>query len=477
MKNEILRFENVHCMMERRQCINGLFLDLFDAEICGIMVDNIREREYILQLLRGELSPYYGWMYYDGNKVTSKRALDLMASKIAFINASEAIYGHLSVEENIYVARRNVEWYEPVNRLCRDAQEKLDDLSLSLKCDKKGYLLGAGEAKQVELLRAFESGCRIAVISEIEQVVTDVQLESFFELVETLRGRGMSFLYFSTSTSRLFRYADRITVVKKGRTVGFVDRENFARSSLYMRLYGKKAGISEDASLRSLTPAADGHDVLRFVRMKINGLPPIDLSLKAGELLNVFDADYANFHNLVEVLEGEHLPETGHFLLKGVRYSSRNMEHAIRQGIGFIEGKSMERMLFMDLSVLDNLVIMLCCKKHKIFSRKKYRRLVLNFYGDVFTKEELDHKVYEVSDECKLKLIYYKWILVKPTVLVCVRPFASVDYHMRQLTADLLRKAAEEGIAVIIFANQFDESHTMKGKCLTIRNSEISIED
>ncbi len=463
--------------MERRRCINGLFLDLFESEICGIMVDNMREKEYILQLLRGELFPYYGWMYFDGNKITSKRAMDLMTSKIAFINASEAIYGHLSVEENIFVARRNVEWYESVRTLCRDAQEKLDDLSLPLKSDKKGYLLGAGEAKQVELLRAFESGCRIAVISEIELVVTDAQLESFFELVETLRGRGMSFLYFATSTSRLFRYADKIAVVKKGRTVGFVDRENFARSSLYMRLYGKRAGLSEGTAGRGLSPVSDGHDVLRFVRMKVSGLPPIDLSLKAGELLNVFDADYANFHNLLEVLDGEHLPERGHFLLKGIRTFPKSMEHAIKQGIGFIEGKSMEHMLFMDLSVLDNLVLMLCCKKHKIFSRKKYRRLVLNFYGDVFTKEELDSKVYEVSDECRLKLIFYKWILVKPTVLVCVRPFASVDYQMRQLTADLLRKVSEEGIAVIIFSNQFDESHTMKGKCLTIRNNEISLED
>lgn len=476
MKNEVLRFENVHCKLDDRICLDGLFLNLFESEICGIMFNNMREREYILQLLRSELPPYYGWVYFEGRRINSKRAAELMASRIAFINADEAVYSYLTVEENIFVARRNVEWYEHVSDLCADSQEMFDELELDIKPQTKGYLLSAGDAKQVELLRAYVSGCRVAVISEIEMVMTDAQMESFFALVDKLAKRGMTFLYFATSSTKLFRYVEKIAIIKKGRTVGFMNRDNFDRSGVYTSLYGdsrKRAdGILENNVVRNDV----GAEVFRFVHFKLQNLPMIDVSLHAGELLSILDADYANFHHIVEVLRGEHAPEKGYMVLNGARITPRSVEHAVSLGMGIIEAKSMDRMLFMDMTVLDNLVLMLCCQKKVFFNRKKYRKMILNFYGDVFSREELDTKVYATSDECKLKLIYYKWILTKPTLLVLVRPFASVEFQMRQLTVDLIQKVLEAGIAVIIFSNQMDEAATMRGKTLSIRNNEITIE-
>ena len=94
----------------------------------------------------------------------------------------------------------------------------------------------------------------------------------------------------------------------------------------------------------------------------------------------------------------------------------------------------------------------------------------------IFTEEELMKKTYTVSDECKLKLLYYRWIFVRPKVLVCIKPFSSVDFQMRQITINLLKEVLKSGIAVIIITNQIAEAYTMEGKNVTFHNGTITMD-
>lgn len=469
MKHEVLRYENIYCKEYGKYCMEGLFIRAFEGEVCGVMLSNMREKEYFLQLLQGTMKAISGMTYFEENKITSDKGQDYMKRHIAFIGKSLAIFRELSVAENIFVANGTVLWWNNVRKLCHDASLLLNSLGVNISPEKKAFVLDVGEMKQVELLRAYVAKRKIVVISDVSTMMTEMQLEQFWHLVFQLKKRGMTFIYLSNGSSRLFQCADDITIIKDGRTIGYMQREHYSRSEIYTQLFGetKKNGFLENTWSENATKKGF---VFECKKESKRNLPPIHLSVCAGEILNILDLISPDCNNVVEILQGECKLDEELVSRNPKESSYESIYQSIRNGIAFIEARPIEQMVFMEMSVLDNLILMLSYKKNGVFTRKKYKKAVEHLMEGIFTEEELRSKVYAVSQECRLRLLYYRWILVRPKVLVCVRPFSSVDFQMKQLTVDLIQKVSKAEIAVIIVTTQMVEAYTMKGKVMTLSN-------
>ena len=475
MKKELIRYENIHCSMDGQTYLNGLFFRAFEGQICCVIVNNTIEKEYFLQLLHGNLKPDYGWTYYKEKKIVSSRMQEQILKHTAFIGRNKGIFSELSVAENIFVASGRVPFWKRVNPLCRHASDLLKDLDSSIPLLDKAHILDPGMQKQAELMRAYVSGCHMAVITDMEMIMTEEQLKNFFILVTKLKARGMTFLYVVNSSTKLYEYADEITIIKSGRTIGHMDQEDFSKFQTYMELFEKtrKNTLKKNNLLQK---KIDKKTVLEFQGMKLPDLPVLNLSLSAGEVLNILDLDSTKCRNILPILQGEWGFEAGKILLNGREYSFQSVHQSIRDGIAFIEARPMEEMLFADMTILDHMTFMIQRNKKKYFLRKKYRKMTWHLMEGIFTEEELMKKTYTVSDECKLKLLYYRWIFVRPKVLVCIKPFSSVDFQMRQITINLLKEVLKSGIAVIIITNQIAEAYTMEGKNITFHNGTIAMD-
>lgn len=472
MKKELLRYENIHCSMDGQICFNGLFFRAFEGQICCVIVNNAIEKKHFLQLLYGALKPDYGWTYYKGKKIGSFKTREQMLKQIAFIGRNKGIFSALSVAENIFVASGRVPFWKRVNPLCRHAPSLLEELDITIPLLDKAHMLDQGMQKQAELLRAFFSGCHLAVITDVEIIMTEDQLKNFFHLVTKLKARGMSFLYVVNSSTKLYEYADEITIIKKGRTIGHMYRDELSKFQTYMELFEKSPPNTLGRNDRS-QKRIDKKRVLEFRDVKLPELPVLNLSLNAGEVLNILDLDSTECRNILPILQGEWGFEAGRILLSGKEYSFQSVHQSIRDGIAFIEARPVEEMLFADMTVLDHMTFMIQRNKKKYVLRKKYRKMTQNLLEGIFSEDELMQKIHMTSDECKLKLLYYRWMFVRPLVLVCIKPFSSVDFQMRQITINLLKEVLNAGIAVIIITNQRAEAYTMEGKNITFHNGTI----
>lgn len=475
MKKEVLRFENIHCSQDNQIYINGLFFRAFQGQTCCVIVNNIIEKEYFLQLLNGNLKLSYGWTYFEGNKIVSSKMQEQICKQFAFIGRNRGIFAELSVAENIFVPNSRIHWWKLVNPFLNEASELIKDLEITLPMLEKAHMLDSGLQKQVELLRAYISGQHLVIMTDIEIIMTEEQLVYFFRLVNKLKKRGMTFIYVVNSSTKLYEYADEITIIKKGRTIGHMNRENFSKSQTYMELFEKAKKYT--LKKNTLSPKeVDKKSVLEFKNLKLPDLPVLNASLNTGEVLNILDLDSTECRNLLPILQGEYEFESGRILLNGNDYSFHSVHQSIRDGIAFIEARPIEEMLFTDMTILDNLLIMLQQKKQGIFGKKKYKKMMIHLLEGIFSEEELTEKAYTASDECKLKLLYYRWIFVQPQVLICMKPFSSVDFQMRQITIKLLKEVQKSGIAVVILTNQIAEAYTMEGKNITFHNGNITID-
>lgn len=472
MKKEILRYDNVYGLQEGKTRISGLFLTAFAGEVGGVMVNNMREKDFLVSLLKGELKVARGNVYHEENRVTMEGASEYIQTQIGFVTDEDAIYHGLSVADNIYIPRRNVGWFEWTKKIFAGVEELLYGFGLTFDPNAQMYELNEAECKIVELLRAWVSDYRLIVISDIELILSDTQLIEFFRVVDVMKKRGIAFLFLTNSSTNIIRYADRITIIKEGGTISSMVREQFTRSQIYSTLFGrsKEKGMLENTEL---TPVQKEENAISFVNLKLYGLSAFTITLKRGEVLNVLDYDRNDFHKFLDMLQGKYDPIRGYALVNGKRLIPGSVEEAIHEGIGFVEAKPLEEMLFMDMTVMENLVLMFVWHRGRVFVKDGYKKMIRNMFAEDFTEEEFESKVYAVTIQCRIKLLYYRWILVKPNVLVCVRPFASIEFPMRQLTVDILQRIKKEGIAVLILTVQHAEAMTMEGQAVAFRDGVV----
>lgn len=231
MKQEVLRYENIYCSEGNQPLLKGLCLRAFQGQICFAIIPNLIEKQNFLSLLDGTLKPDSGWIYWNGNKLNSRRSQDQIRKQTSFIGRNRGVFSQLSVGENIFVANSRVLWWNRATLLCRKAPDLLKELRLTLPMSAKAHSLDFGRQKQIELLRAYVSGRKLAVITDLEMFLSEEEMKDFFDLTVKLKMKGMTFLYVSGSNTDLWSLADEVTIIKKGRSISRIIPSHIISSS------------------------------------------------------------------------------------------------------------------------------------------------------------------------------------------------------------------------------------------------------
>jgi ABC-type sugar transport system ATPase subunit len=147
------------------------------------------------------------------------------------------------------------------------------------------------------------------------------------------------------------------------------------------------------------------------------------------------------------------------------------MWDAIRKGVVFIEEDPIDKMLFYDMSVLDNLCFTMSNKVKGLWFHRKYRKSIIRHLGPVFGEATLQMQMSKLEPVMLQRLAYSKWLLYVPKVVVCKRPFSAADVHMRQVTEQLINTYVMKGIAVLILTSNVSEAHTMGEKIIHLNSN------
>jgi ABC-type sugar transport system ATPase subunit len=87
----------------------------------------------------------------------------------------------------------------------------------------------------------------------------------------------------------------------------------------------------------------------------------------------------------------------------------------------------------------------------------KYRKSCIDNYEGFFSKGALSARTESLSIYDQQKLVYLKWHLYNPKVVVCTRPFSSIDVELREITSEMMELLLEKGIGILVLASNYSE--------------------
>jgi D-xylose transport system ATP-binding protein len=466
------------------RALDGVTFDLRAGEVHALVGENGAGKSTLMKILGGvyPYGTYGGEVALEGEVRRFSSVRDSESAGVAVIFQELSLIKDLTVGENIFLGREPsrfgiVRWEELYSR----AQRLLDELHLSVDARTPVGRLGIGQQQLVEIAKALSHEARILVLDEPTAALTDAEVETLFRILNGLRARGVGMIYISHKLDEVFRLADRITVLRDGRTVGTDAASAWDEPRVIARMVGREVG---DIFPKAKHPRGEVTFEVRNLTVADPNIPGkllvkgVSFQVRRGEVLGVAGLMGAGRSELLMGIFGAHPGwTTGEVLVEGRRVEIKKPSDAIRCGVGFVTEDRKRFGLVLDQTILNNMTL------------AGLARLSGRFITDVDAEaaegsramRELRVKAPSVftiagtlSGGNQQKVVLAKWLLTKPKVLFLDEPTRGIDVGAKQEIYGHINRLAESGLAIVLVSSELPEVLGLSDRVLVLHEGRMT---
>jgi simple sugar transport system ATP-binding protein len=201
-------------------------------EVHAIVGDNGAGKSTLIKIVSGVYHPDAGELLLDGREVTIGNPREARALGIETVYQDLALAEHLDASANLFLGRERLlppplSWlgFLDTKSMRRRAQDEMHRLKVGIQSVEQPVLgLSGGQRQAVAVARAVAWGTRIVIMDEPTAALGVRESAMVLELIQKVRDQGIAVVMISHNLPEVFAVADRITVLRLGRTITTLDR-------------------------------------------------------------------------------------------------------------------------------------------------------------------------------------------------------------------------------------------------------------
>jgi ABC-type sugar transport system ATPase subunit len=227
-------------------------LDLREGEVHALVGDNGAGKSTLIKILSGVLEADAGEILLDGSPVTIGSPHDARDLGIETVYQDLALAEHLDAAANLFLGReallpRPLSWLGFLDRraMRRRAAEELRRLKIGIPSVVQPVLsLSGGQRQAIAVARAIAWGRRIVIMDEPTAALGVRESAMVLELIKDVRNHGLSVIMISHDLPEVFAVADRITVMRLGRSLVTLERSETSLEAIVGMMTGAAAAAA-----------------------------------------------------------------------------------------------------------------------------------------------------------------------------------------------------------------------------------------
>jgi general nucleoside transport system ATP-binding protein len=328
------------------------------GEIHALLGENGAGKSTLMNVLYGMLQPDEGEILVDGTAVKIKGPSDAIASGIGMVHQHFMLVPVFTVAENIMLgAERERGGFLDRRRARREVVEVSQRYGLAVDPDALVEDLPVGVQQRVEIVKALIREVDLLILDEPTAVLTPQETEDLLRVMRSLRDSGKSLVFITHKLKEVKAIADRITVIRRGRTVGTATPDT-SEEELAALMVGRSVILTVDKP-----PKQRGAPVLDVAGLAVDDdrghrvVDGVDLTVHSGEVLGIAGVQGNGQTELVEAIMGLRPALAGTVSLDGAGLAGRSTKDILGRGVGYVpEDRSVDG-LVKEFSVGENLVL------------------------------------------------------------------------------------------------------------------------
>jgi rhamnose transport system ATP-binding protein len=435
--------------------------ELRAGEVHALVGENGAGKSTLIKILAGVIEPDAGELYVRGERVTQHSPRTARARGIAAMHQQPTLFTALSVAENIALASeavgswRHIDWGVRRQR----AAELLARVGAHIDPDAEAGTLSMPEQQLVEIARALGAHASILVLDEPTASLTDADARRLFNVVAQLRADRVGLIYISHRLEELGDIADRVTVMRDGRTVETRAMSEVSRDELVRLMVGRELSAAYPTRA-NVSRGGPSRLALRNVECAAASVHDISLSIHAGETVGLAGLVGSGRTGLARVLFGITPADAGEIRIDGEPVILRSPRDAIRHGVAYLPEDRRRHGVIPGMPIDANITLASLDRlaRHGTLDVAAEKSVAMDYVERLGVKTHALHAAVEtLSGGNQQKVALARWLATAPRVLIIDEPTQGIDIGAKAEIHELIARVAADGAAILLISSDLPE--------------------
>jgi ribose transport system ATP-binding protein len=441
--------------------LDGAEFTLDAGEVHALLGSNGCGKSTLCKIIAGSVEADSGDLIVDGHTVSFASPAEASRGGIEMFYQELSLIPAMTVAENICLGREPKLRNGLVDRdtLRATAARLMTDFGAALgrgvNPDSLVYELSSDQRQIVEFLKVLNRGSRIIVLDEATAALDRDQVEIVFTHIKTLKEAGRSIVFISHRMDEVFAIADRITVMRNGRTVTTNQTLRFSREDVVAAMVG--AAATGATGKPKHDPSEER--ILSIESLAAGRLSDISLSVRRGEILGLGGLHGQGQSDLLRALYGVLPIKAGSITLGGHSFVPDGPLSAMRHSMAYISGDRAKNGVMAIRPIFENLVLsMLARNRTRIVAPSHLRAVVQPLIELLKLKfPSLDAPVSALSGGNQQKVVIARLLATEPILLLLDDPTKGIDLGTKADLYALMDDLCARGVTMLLHSSDDKE--------------------
>ena len=435
----------------------------YKGEIHALLGENGAGKSTLMNILTGVLKPDRGTISIHGKQVSMRSPGDALNLGIGMIYQHFKLVKPFTVAENIVLGMDRVKILK-TRELEKQVKELSEEYKIKINPSSAIWQLSIGEQQRVEILKILYRKADILILDEPTAVLTPDEVKELFGTLKNMAERGCTIIFITHKMNEVMEYADRITVLRDGRLVKAVKKEETTEAELAQLMVGREISMGRRNTKNTTREEVvlKARDISVLNDKKLKAVEGLSFDLYAGEILGVAGVSGNGQKELMEALAGLRRLEGGQISINGKDCTNASVRQRIQMGEAFIPEDRYGFALVKTMTVTENASFK-CYRnpsfcRHGVIHYKKLEEQAKRFIEDFHIKVGgTKSLVQSMSGGNAQKLILARETAEQPSVILASYPVRGLDIQATESIHKILVEEKHRGAGVLLVSEDLDE--------------------
>lgn len=460
---------------------DGVDFEARAGEVHALLGENGAGKSTLSNVLTGLYRPDEGTISLNDEVVHFDSPREALERGIGMVHQHFRLVNSFTVAENIILGEQSKNIMMDTSAAIARISALATQYSIAVDPNARIWQLSVGEQQRVEILKALYHGAKILILDEPTAVLTPQEADALFVVLRSMVAEGRTVIFISHKLDEVMAVADRITVLRAGKTVSTIECATTTTRDLARLMVGRD--VVFDRVVRT-NHAEPDNIVLQISNIDANddrgrqALTSIFLTVGKSEIVAIAGVAGNGQRELAEVIGGMRNATRGTVAVNNEVIPNGRVRKSMSAGVSHIPEDRLHTGLVADHSVEDNLIL----KSYRRAPISKFSILRRNVIRDQATDviEKYDVKTPGTTTPVRLlsggnvqKILLAREFNSSPSVMVISSPTRGLDVGAIENVRKRLVEAADSGVGVLLISEDLEEIFALADRILVMYEGTI----
>ncbi|MBL8131832.1 MAG: sugar ABC transporter ATP-binding protein [Anaerolineae bacterium] len=450
--------------------------NLYAGEVHAVLGENGAGKSTLVKLITGVYRKDSGAILLEGQAIEPHSPHEAQAYGISTVYQEINLIPTLSVAENLFLGRQPMRMgFIKTGEINSRAKALLKTYNLDIDASHTLSAFSVAVQQIVAIARGVDMSAKVLILDEPTSSLDAHEVQLLFEIMRSLKARGISILLITHFLNQVYEISDRITVLRNGEKIGEYLAASLPKRELVSLMLGRElVSVTDEGNTNGKAAHQNERSFLQVEGIARRGmLEPLDLSVAKGEIVGLAGLLGSGRTETAKLIFGVEQKDIGTIYVKGQKTTIRSPRQAIGQGFGMCPEDRKIDGIIPELSVRENIILALQAKRgwFKTLSRKRQEEIAVEMIEAMrIVTPDSTKPVGQLSGGNQQKVILARWLASQPELLILDEPTRGIDVGAHAEIIQLIKRLCADGLALLVISSELAEIVEYSHRVVVLRD-------